>query len=60
MRTILVGIYLIFYTILSIPLYLVMFIIGKFDLRKKAVISQKIVNNLGFRPILFLSGVRVT
>lgn len=60
MRTILVGIYLIFYTILSIPLYLVMFIIGKFDLRKKAVISQKIVNNLGFRPILFLSGVCVT
>ena len=60
MRTILVGIYLIFYTILSIPLYLVMFIIGKFDFRKKAVISQKIVNNLGFRPILFLSGVRVT
>lgn len=60
MRTILVGIYLIFYTILSIPLYLVMFIIGKFDMRKKAVISQKIVNNLGFRPILFLSGVRVT
>lgn len=60
MRTILVGIYLLFYTILSIPLYLVMFIIGKCDLRKKAVISQKIVNNLGFRPILFLSGVRVT
>lgn len=60
MRSILVGIYLVLYTIISIPLYLVLFIIGKIDSRKKAVIAQKIVNNLGFRPILFLSGVKVT
>lgn len=60
MRSILVGIYLVLYTIISIPLYLVLFVIGKIDLRKKAVIAQKIVNNLGFRPILFLSGVKVT
>lgn len=60
MRTILIGIYLILYAILSIPLYLVMFIAGKIDGRKRALLAQKIVNNLGFRPILFLSGVRVT
>lgn len=60
MRTILIGIYLILYAILSIPLYLVMFIVGKIDGRKRALLAQKIVNNLGFRPILFLSGVRVT
>lgn len=60
MRTVLVGIYLVLYTIMSIPLYLVLFIIGKRDMRKKAVVAQKIVNNLGFRPILFLSGVKLT
>lgn len=60
MRLLLVAIYLIFYTIMSIPLYLVLFVVGKIDRRKKAVIAQKIVNNLGFRPILFLSGVKLT
>ena len=60
MRLILVAVYLIFYTIISIPLYLVLFVVGKADLKKKAVMAQKIVNNLGFRPILFLSGVRLT
>ena len=60
MRLILVAIYLIFYTIISIPLYLALFVVGKVNPGKKAVISQKIVNNLGFRPILFLSGVTLT
>ncbi len=60
MRLMLVAIYLIFYTIISIPLYLVLFVVGKINPGKKAVISQKIVNNLGFRPILFLSGVTLT
>ncbi len=60
MRLILVAIYLIFYTIISIPLYLALFVVGKVSPGKKAVISQKIVNNLGFRPILFLSGVTLT
>lgn len=60
MRTVLVGIYLILYTIISIPLFLILYIVGKFNERTKAVISQKIVVYLGFRPILFLSGVKLT
>ncbi|MDD7403821.1 MAG: lysophospholipid acyltransferase family protein [Butyribacter sp.] len=60
MRLLLVAIYLILYTIISIPLYLVMFIIGKINPQKRAVIAQKIVNTIGFRPILFLSGVKLT
>ena len=60
MRTILVGIYLLLYTIISIPLFLILFVVGKFNGRAKAVISQKVVINLGFRPILFISGVRLT
>lgn len=60
MRLILVALYLILYTIVSIPLYLILFIIGKIDLRKKAVVAQKIVVYFGFKPILFLSGVKLT
>jgi len=60
MRTIIVGIYLVLYTIISIPLFLILFLVGKFNGRAKAVISQKIVIYLGFRPILFISGVRLT
>lgn len=60
MRLLLVAIYLIFYTIISIPLYLVLFVVGKVDRKKKAVLAQRIVNNVGFRPILFLSGVKLT
>lgn len=60
LRTIIVGIYLVFYTIISIPLFLILFVAGKFNERAKAVISQKIVINLGFRPILFISGVKLT
>lgn len=60
MRTILVGLYLLLYAIISIPLFLILFVVGKFNGRMKAVISQKIVINLGFRPILFISGVKLT
>lgn len=60
MRTILVGIYLVLYTIIGIPLYLIVFILGKIDARKKVVFAQKVVIHLGFRPILFLSGVKLT
>lgn len=60
MRTILVAIYLVLYTIISIPLFLILFVVGKINERKKAVISQKIVIYLGFRPILFISGVKLT
>lgn len=60
MRLILVAVYLLLYAIVSIPLYLVMFIIGRFNKRKEAIAAQKIVINLGFKPILFLSGVKLT
>ncbi|MBR1743501.1 MAG: 1-acyl-sn-glycerol-3-phosphate acyltransferase [Lachnospiraceae bacterium] len=60
MRTIMVGIYLLLYTIISIPLFLIFFLVGLINGRAKAVCSQKVVCNLGFRPLLFLSGVRVT
>lgn len=60
MRLLLVAIYLIIYTIVSIPLYLIMFLIGKASPEKKAVIAQKIVIRFGFKPILFLSGVKLT
>ena len=60
MRLLLVAIYLILYTVISIPLFLILFVVGKINSRKKAVISQKIVIHLGFRPILFLSGVKLT
>lgn len=60
MRTFIVGIYLIFYTIICLPPFLVLFLVGKRNPRKRAVISQKIVVNLGFKPILFISGVKLT
>lgn len=60
MRTLVVGIYLVLYTIISIPLFLILFVAGRFNPKAKAVISQKIVVNLGFRPILFISGVKLT
>lgn len=60
MRTLLVGIYLVLYTIISLPLFLILFFIGKFNLDKKARISQVIVMYFGFRPILFIAGVKLT
>ncbi len=60
MRTFIIGIYLILYTIISLPLFLIFFLVGLKSPRAKAVASQKVVCNLGFRPILFLGGVRLT
>ena len=60
MRTIMVGIYLVFYTIICLPPFLVLFLVGKRNPRKRAVIAQKIVINLGFKPILFICGVKLT
>ena len=59
MRLILVAIFLILYTIFTIPMALVLWIIGKFDERKKAVAAQVCVKG-GFKVILFLSGVKLT
>lgn len=60
MRTIMVAIYLILYTIICLPPFLVLFLVGKCNPRMRAVISQRIVIYLGFKPILFLSGVKLT
>lgn len=60
MRTLMVGIYLVFYAVICFPPFLVLFLVGKRDPKKRAVIAQKIVVNLGFKPILFICGVRLT
>ncbi|MCH5267908.1 MAG: 1-acyl-sn-glycerol-3-phosphate acyltransferase [Lachnospiraceae bacterium] len=59
MRTILIMIFLIMYTVVSLPMFLIGFIIGKFDDKKKVRMSQIFVVG-GFRCILFLAGVKVT
>ena len=59
MRTIIVVLFLLLYTIVSLPMYLIGFILGKMDPKKKVRMSQRFVAG-GFRCILFLSGVKVT
>lgn len=59
MRTIIIGLFLLFYAIISIPLYFVEFIIGKKEPRAKVTSSQKIVV-LAFRIILWIAGVKKT
>ena len=58
MRTILVGIYLGLFCILSIPLFGIEFIIGKFNKRLQASTSQVIVSK-ALKGILWISGVKV-
>ena len=57
MRTILVVLFLLIYAIISIPLYLVEFVIGKINPHAKVRSSQFLVSN-AFRIILFLSGTK--
>lgn len=59
MRTILVVLFLIIYAIISIPLYLVEFIIGKINPHARVRSSQFIVSN-AFKILLFLSGTKAT
>ena len=59
-RLILVALFLLVYFIFSIPMFLIELIVGRFSKSAKAKSSQWIVCNLGFKPILFLSGVRLT
>lgn len=60
MRLVIVAIYLILFTIVSLPLFLLYYVVGKFNPQKKAIWSQKFVVNIGFKPILWLSGVKLT
>lgn len=59
MRTVLIGLFLILLTIVSLPMYLVGFILGKFSPEKKVAMSQVFVAG-AFKIILFIAGVRVT
>ena len=59
MRLILVILFLILFFIISIPLFLMEYIIGKFNHRAMVASSQRIVT-WAFRMILFLSGVKYT
>lgn len=58
MRSILVAITLVLFLILSMPLFLIMKLIGVFNKRASVLGSQAIVT-FGFRVILFVAGVRV-
>lgn len=59
MRTIFIGIYLIFYYIFSIPMFLVGWIIGKVNPDMKPRFAQTLISR-AFKDILFISGVKVT
>ncbi len=59
MRLILALIFLLIFFVISIPLYLVEFITGKFNRRAMVASSQAIVA-FAFRIILFISGVKNT
>ncbi|BCN28820.1 lysophospholipid acyltransferase family protein [Anaeromicropila herbilytica] len=59
MRSLLVILFLIVYSIVSLPLYLIEFIIGKINPGLKVKSSQAIVVT-AFRMILFLCGIKVT
>lgn len=59
-RLILIALFLIVYFIFSIPMFLIEIIIGWINKDAKVKSSQWIVCQLGFKPILFISGVHLT
>lgn len=59
MRTILFALYFILVMIVSLPLYLVVYLIGKSDKMKMHILSQKIVRHF-LKRLLWISGVKVT
>ena len=58
-RFICIAVFLILYLILSIPIFLVEWIIGKFNRRAKDISSLRIVQ-WGFKVILKMTGVTTT
>ena len=58
LKFIFIVLFLVIFSIISLPLYLMVFIIGKFSPRKKVAVSQAIVS-WGFKFILFNSGIKV-
>lgn len=59
MRLFLVALFLILYSIFTIPMCLVEWVAGRINPEKKAVIAQKCVVT-AFKIILFISGVKLT
>ena len=59
MRIIFVGIFVVLFLLLSIPVFFVEWIIGKFHMEAKQKSSLAIVN-WAFKVVIFLSGVKVT
>ena len=59
MRLILILLFLVVFFIISIPLFLIEFIIGRFSRHAQAASSQKIVV-VAFHVVLFLAGVKRT
>lgn len=57
-RFILVALFLAVFFLVSILIYPVLFIIGKFNIKKRHIISYKIVSG-AFRFIMFISGTKV-
>lgn len=58
MRIFLVGVFLLLFAIISLPLYLVAWLLGKKNERLQVAFSQKIVK-IGFRIIFLLAGARL-
>lgn len=59
MRIIIVGIFVILFLILSLPVFFVEWIIGKFNMEAKQKSSLAIVN-WAFKVVIFLCGIKVT
>lgn len=60
MRTIFIAIYLVLFGVIGMPLYFLFYLFGLFSTKARAVCSQVVVCNLGFRVILWLAGVHMT
>lgn len=58
MRVIILGLYYVLFSIGSLPLYLIVFILGKIDEKKKVNFAQMVVRNR-FRIIMFLAGAKL-
>ncbi|MCR5507129.1 MAG: 1-acyl-sn-glycerol-3-phosphate acyltransferase [Lachnospiraceae bacterium] len=59
-RFILSALYLLLYLIITLPLELILFVIGKFNMPLRDKISMACVKNAGFKVVAFLSGANIT
>lgn len=59
MRSVMIAVFLILYSIFTIPMVIVEWIVGKTSPDKKPVVAQKCVAT-AFKMILFISGVKLT